>query len=86
MGSSHDFASFNCFQMRFLATWESLCVIVKGIVDCQNTLDMGSPNATVAPGHSSMPYHHTSTFISQDNNTIMCFIPIAALRASAQII
>ena len=36
-------------------------------------------NATVAPGHSTMIYHLTYTVISQDNNTIMCFIHIAAL-------
>ena len=47
----------------------------------------GPQNATVAPGHSTMTYHPTSTVISQDNNTIiMRFIPIAALRASSQVI
>ena len=36
-------------------------------------------NATVAPGHSTMTYHPTSTVFSQDNNTIMRFIHIATL-------
>ena len=49
------------------------------IVNCQNTLDKGVTNATEAPEHSTMTYHPTSTVISQDNNTIMRFIHIAAL-------